>query len=134
MLRSGRKIIRYSHAFKQKVVSEIESGQLSIGQAQHLYDIKGGETIQKWLTSLGKQHLLNKVVRVEMKDEKDRLKALEQENKKLMEALAKVELKNMALEELIAIGKEKYGIDLKKKSVSSDVDAWLKSEKNKDEN
>lgn len=89
MLRSGRKIIRYSHAFKQKVVSEIESGQLSIGQTQHLYDIKGGETIQKWLTSSGKQHLLNKVVRVEMKDEKDRLKALEQENKKLMEALRK---------------------------------------------
>lgn len=50
----SRTFIRYSLAFKQKVVSEIESGQLSIGEAQHLYDIRGHETIQKWIGKLGK--------------------------------------------------------------------------------
>jgi len=56
----SRTVKRYSTAFKQKVVSEIESGQLSIGDARRLYDITGGETIQKWIRRFGKNHLLNK--------------------------------------------------------------------------
>ena len=34
-----RTIIRYSKAFQQKVVSEIESGKLTIGEAQKIFDI-----------------------------------------------------------------------------------------------
>ena len=129
-----RKILRYSHAFKQKVVGEIESGELTIGQAKRLYDIKGAETIQCWLRSFGKHHLLPNVVRIEMKHEKDRIKALEKENQQLMKALAKLELEKMALEELVEISKEKYGIDLKKKSASADVAAWLEKAAKKEGN
>jgi len=68
-----RTIIRYSKAFQQKVVSEIESGKLTIGEAQKIYDIKGCDTIQNWLRKFGKNHLLAKVVRVEMKDVKDKI-------------------------------------------------------------
>lgn len=39
-------IIRNSTVFKQKIVSEIESGKLTIAKAQKIYDIKGGQTIQ----------------------------------------------------------------------------------------
>lgn len=134
MLKSGRKTIRYSSAFKQKVVNEIEQGELTIGQAKLLYDIRGGETIQKWVTSFGKDYLLNKVVRIEMRDEKDRLKELKKENTKLAKAIAKLEIEKMALEELLQIGKEKYGIDLKKKSVSTDVAVWLRKASNKEGN
>ena len=45
--------LRYSRAFKQKVVEEIESGKLTIAKAQRVYDIRGGETIQKWIRLLG---------------------------------------------------------------------------------
>ena len=107
--------MRYSLAFKQKVVSEIESGKLTIAEARRLYDIRGNSSIQKWLKDLGKNHLLNRVVRVEMKDEKDRLRELEREKQRLESALAQTQLKNMYLEALIECIEEQYNIDVKKK-------------------
>lgn len=109
-----RIILRYSLAFQQKVVSEIESGELSIAEARRVYDIKGWGTIARWLRKLGKQHFLNKVVRIEMKDEKDRVRQLEKEKRELESALAQAHLKNLTLEALIEIAKERYNIDLKK--------------------
>ena len=74
-MKPERKVLyRYSSAFKQKVVSEIESGELTIAEAQRLYGINGATTIQSWIKNLGKNHLLNRIVRIEMKDEKDRIK------------------------------------------------------------
>lgn len=112
----SRTVLRYSIAFQQKVVSEIESGELSIGDARRLYDIRGHETIQKWIHKLGKNHLLSKVVRIEMKDEKDRIKELEKKIHQLESALADEHIKNSVLESLVDIARKKYGIDLKKKS------------------
>jgi transposase-like protein len=112
----SRTIKRYSIAFQKKVVSEIESGELSIGDACRLYDITGNDTIQNWIGKLGKNHLLNKVVRIEMKDEKDRIKELEKKVRQLESALADEHIKNIVLESLVDIAREKYGIDLKKKN------------------
>ena len=112
----SRTVLRYSIAFQQKVVSEIESGELSIGDARCLYDIRGHETIQKWIRKLGKNHLLSKVVRIEMKDEKDRIKELEKKIRQLESALADEHIKNAVLESLVDIARHKYGIDLKKKN------------------
>jgi transposase-like protein len=112
----SRTIKRYSIAFQRKVVSEIESGELSIGDARRLYDITGKETIQNWISKLGKNHLLNKVVRIEMKDEKERVKELEKKVRQLESALADEHIKNIVLESLVDIAREKYGIDLKKKN------------------
>lgn len=112
---SEQKIVyRYSLAFKQKVVSEIESGKLSIGQARKLYDIGGGSTIQKWIKKLGKNHLLHKIVRIEMKDEKDKIKELERQKRELESALAQSHLKNLCLEALIECVEEHYAVDVKK--------------------
>jgi transposase-like protein len=112
----SRTVLRYSLAFQQKVVREIESGELSIGDARRLYDIRGCETIQKWIRKLGKNHLLSKVVRIEMKDEKDRVNELEKRIRQLESALADEHIKNAVLESLVEIARDKYGIDLKKKS------------------
>ena len=114
MRQEQKLIIRYSTAFKQKVVTEIESGELSIVGAQRLYGINGAETIQTWIKRLGKNHLLNKLVRVEMKDEKDRIKELEKKIRDLESALANSHIKNIALESLIEVAGEHYRIDLKK--------------------
>ena len=111
---SERVIYRYSEAFKQKVVSEIESGELSIEAARRIYDIGGQTTIQKWLKKVGKYDLLYKVVRIEMKDEKDKLRELEKQKKQLESALAQEHLKNICLEALIDSIEEHYGIDVKK--------------------
>ena len=110
-----RTIIRYSKAFQQKVVTEIELGKLTIGEARKIYDIKGNGTIENWLKKFGKNHLLAKVVRVEMKDEKDKIKELEREKRQLESALANAHLKIIGLESLIDCAEDLYQIDIKKK-------------------
>jgi hypothetical protein len=62
----------------------------------------------------GKNHLTNKVVRIEMKGERDRLKELEAEVKKLKIALADATLAKDALETLIEVVNEHYDTDVKK--------------------
>ncbi len=109
-----RTIIRYSNAFKHKVIDEIESGKITISEAMKLYDIHGCQTLQHWIQKFGKLHLLNKVVRVEMRDEVSKLKQLEKEKKELESALAQAHLKILAYESLIEVAEDKLGIDLKK--------------------
>ena len=108
-------VLRYSTAFKLKVVEQIERGELTVAEARRIYDIRGGQTVQSWLAKHGKSDLLARVVRVQMKDETDRIKQLEAEKKKLESALAQAHVKNLFLEEVIRLGKEDFGIDLKKK-------------------
>ena len=79
---------RYSEAFKQQVVSEIASGKYTITGAKRAYGIKGGGTVQGWARKMGNLGILTKTVRVEKPDEKDRIKALEAEIRKLKNALA----------------------------------------------
>ncbi len=105
---------RYSTSFKLHVISEIESGKLSIGSAKKKYDIRGAETIQTWLSKFGKNHLLPKVVRVERPDEIDRIKKLEQEKQQLESALATAHVRIVALESLVDVAEEHYDADFKK--------------------
>lgn len=113
MAKQQRVQVRYSISFKRKVVKEVESG-LGIEAARRRYGIKGGSTIQKWIKKFGKNHLLNKIVRVEVMGEKDHIKELEAEVKKLKIALADATLAKDALETLIDIVNEHYHTDVKK--------------------
>ena len=127
MTKKERKVIRYSISFKQKVVKEIQQEGLSISEASRRYGITGGETVKKWIKELGKNHLLNTVIRVEMKGEKDRLREMEKEILKLKAALADAYLARDCAEEVIKQAGKIYQTDLKKKfegsvSVSSHKD------------
>ncbi len=113
-----KKLYRYSRAFKQKVVNEIESGQLSIEGARKIYDIGGGSTINTWIKKQGKNHLLAKIVRIQMRDEVDQLKKLQKDKAELESALAKAHLKIISLESIIESAEKDLGIDLKKNTVS----------------
>lgn len=113
-MKDGRKYCRYSLAFKQKVISEIESGKLTIAEASRVYDITGASTIYNWLRKSGKNQLINKVVRIEMKNEKDKLKELERQKQQLESALAQAHLKNIMLESAIECVEAHYNIDVKK--------------------
>jgi transposase-like protein len=114
VMRKTRTLNRYSLAFKQKVVSEIESGRVTISEARDLYGISGAGTINYWMRKMGKNHLLPRIVRIEMEDEKDIIKELKKRNKELESALANELLKNIALESLLDAAGEHYGTDLKK--------------------
>ncbi len=113
MQNSQQELIRYSSSFKQQVVRELESGA-GIEELRRRYKIGGGSTIQGWLLKFGKNHLLNKVVRIETMEERDRLKQLEAENKKLKMALADSLMAQRCLEVLIEEANKEYKTDIKK--------------------
>jgi len=108
---------KYSLAFQQKVVMAIETGKIrSANEAQRIYDIKGHGTVAKWIRKLGKNELIGKVVRVEMKNEADKLNELKKKIRTLESALANERIKTIALESLMEVAEERYGVDFKKNS------------------
>lgn len=114
MTKRDQKIIRYSISFKQQVVREVEEEGVGIDQIRRRYGIKGTGTIQNWIRKFGREHLLNRVIRIETMNEKDRLKQLEEENKKLKIALADAYLAKDCLEVVVDLANEHYKTDLKK--------------------
>ncbi|PVD49276.1 hypothetical protein DC498_25860, partial [Terrimonas sp.] len=58
--------------------------------------------------------LISKIVRIEMKGEKDRVKELESELKRVKLALADATMKNDMLETLITLASDHYQTDIKK--------------------
>ena len=126
-----REKLYYSQAFKQKVVQEIESGKLNKNQANELYGIKGGSTINCWIKKMGKNHLINKIVRIELKDEPSKLKQLKHHTRELEKALAAAHLKISAYETYIEVVEEELGSGLKKKFELKQSDFAIKKEKKK---
>jgi transposase-like protein len=114
-----RKIVyRYSICFKEKVVQEVSSGS-SISEVCRRYGIKGKTTVQRWIKQLGREELLNEIIRVKMRGERDEIKRLEEENKRLKIALGESMLVQHALESLIEVANEHYQTDIKKTSDKS---------------
>jgi len=111
-------IIGYSEAFKLEVIGKYEEGKMTRNELSESYGIKGGATLNQWLRKYGKYELLNRVVRVEKPNEKDRLKELEKENKKLKEALADSYIHRVTAESTLEVAADMMGLtleELKKK-------------------
>lgn len=121
----------YSLDFKLKVLSDMcENGLSTFGVAKK-YGIKNHTTVLYWLRQyvltekslslsqetmqkvmdMRKKHELRQAAQVKTPEEK-----LQEEVSNLRKALQYSELRNEALQELLKIGKEEYGIDLLKKA------------------
>lgn len=109
---------RYSESFKLKIVTEIEKGRLTISGAMRLYEISGGSTIYNWLNKYGKNHLINKIVRIEMKDEKSSLKKRDERIRELESALSSMVLHNICLQSYVDVVNENISEEEKKTSLS----------------
>ena len=105
---------RYSICFKEKVIEEVSSGA-SINDVRRRYGIQGSNTVQKWIKQYGREELLSKVVRIEMKGEQDRLKTLEKEVKMLKIKLADKVLTIESLATVIEKASKHYGLDIQEK-------------------
>src|SRR5215467_2551316 len=105
---------RYSIGFKQRVVRELEERGCTKASLKRKYGIKGGSTLQDWIRKFGKNHLLNQVIRIETMEEKDRVRELEAEIKRLKLALADSLLAQRSLEVVIQEANKEYRTDLKK--------------------
>ena len=119
---ASRVVIRYSTAFKQQVVSDLESGRFgSLQSAQEHYGIGGLGTVQNWLRKYGKNHLCTRVVKVEKPDEKDQIRQLKKQIKQLEQALGKTQAENVLNQSYLEIACEGLGQDVesfKKKAVT----------------
>ena len=103
--------IRYSEAFKLKVVSEFEAGKFrTYKDAHEAYGIRGSDTLRYWLRKYGKTHLLPRIVRVETANEKDHLKALKKEICQLEEAVADSKVQELIHRAAFEVVCEKYGL------------------------
>ena len=106
-------LVRYSLAFKQQIVSEVESGRLTAVSAEKIYDVSSA-SIYNWMKELGKGYLARRRIRVETLDEVSRLKELERCNRELESALARTQVKVLALESLIETAEGHFKVDFKK--------------------
>jgi transposase-like protein len=113
MTKGVKTVYRYSICFKEQVIQEVSQGS-SIREVCRRYGIKGGSTVQHWIKKFGREELLSKVIRIEMKGEQDRLKKMESELKATKIALAEKTMALDALETLIEIANRHYETDLKK--------------------
>ena len=96
----------YSSELKQRLVEEIEGGQLSIREAAR--DARTTVAmVQVWLREYGRFQPKRDIVEVVMKSEQDRITALEK-------ALAEAHLKLQVYDELITQANKRYKTDLKK--------------------
>ena len=97
----------YSEELKRFMVSEIESGKLSIVEAKQEYGVSKSN-LRLWLNDYGQYKPKRDVVEIVMKSEKEKIAELE-------EALSEAHLKNRFYEKLIEIADKDYKTDLKKR-------------------
>jgi transposase len=114
MTSERKPVVRYSLSFKQRVIREMEEQGLTKSEVSRRYGIKGMRTIHQWICKFGKNNLLNKNIRIETMEEKDRIKQLHDEIKKLKLALADSLLAQRSMEVVIEEANKEYKTDLKK--------------------
>jgi transposase-like protein len=69
-------VIRYSEAFKLRLVEDIGNGKYkSLDEARRRNGIRGGSTVKGWIKRYGREEMLPKRIRVETMKETDELKA-----------------------------------------------------------
>jgi transposase-like protein len=110
---SKKELYRYSLAFKQKIIGELENEHYTMSELQRVYGVSP-KSVYRWMRQLGSTYEIKKVVRIVMKNEADKIKELEKEKQILESALAHAHLKILALESTIEAADELYQTDLKK--------------------
>ena len=106
---------RYSEAFKRSVVVEVESGRYTVLEAAAIHQVRFG-SVYRWMKQLGGPQSQTRIMRIEMPDERNRIKELEKEKRALESALAQAHMKILLLESTVEVLEEKAGVRDKKKT------------------
>ena len=117
---------RYGEAFKRQVVSEYEAG-ISVNALKRKYNIGGSETINLWIKKYAREGFRHELIRIQTKDEIQRIKTLEKKIEELEQALGKVMLEKLKLENIVEVLEESYGVEIKKNAAPSSNDLQTKS-------
>lgn len=109
-----KQVRRYSTDLKKHIVSQIESGELSVSQAQRELGMKGCQSIYNWLYKYSRSLEKGTVIVVEKQSEEYKRTELIKANKELEAALGRKQMEIDALKKLIELASEEFGVDLKK--------------------
>jgi len=90
-------VIRYSQGFKMQCVREVEAGRSSAEAVRRKYQIKGTDTVLRWVRQLGSGRY-GKIIRVEQAHEVNETAQLRSELRRVKEALADTHME-LALEQ-----------------------------------
>jgi transposase-like protein len=116
-----RDVIRYSEAFKVRLVEDIASGKYkSLNEAKRRNGIRGCATLAKWLKRYGREDMLPKRIKVETMKELDELQAARSRIRELEAALADAHMEYCLESAFLDIACRKLGTtteELKKKNV-----------------
>ena len=112
MWKTGR--VKYSEAFKVKVVEEYERGFYTLGELQKRYGIGGNSTITKWIRRMGKNEILGRSVIVMSDKEKSEIATLREEIRQLQKVVSHQKIEVLALESLFEVASEEFGEEFKK--------------------
>ena len=109
----AKESIRYSEAFKQQVISELEAGKF-VGPcaAARAYQIRGAETVSKWLRKYGRGDLMPRRVTIATMSEQDETKELKKRVRELEKALSDTYMKGLLGEEYLKIACKRLGLDV----------------------
>lgn len=115
--------IRYSEAFKQQVISELQTGKFSCPwAAARAYQIKGMGTVGRWLRKYGREDLMPRRVTITTMSEQDETKELKQRVRQLEKALADTHMKELLGEAYLEIACRRMGLEVeefKKKAATT---------------
>lgn len=118
----AKETIRYSEAFKQQVIGELETGKHgSIYEAARAYGIRGRNTVNGWLRKYGRGDLMPKRITIMTMNETDQKKALEKRVRELEKALADAHMKELLGTAYLGLACEQLGMgveEFKKKPAS----------------
>lgn len=120
--------VRYSEAFRLKILDDVQRGRNTIAEVSLLYGIPV-QTVYKWIHKYGDERIISKSVRIELKGEVQVVKKLKQENTELKDALAKLTLENICLKAQLDVYEEHAGVHEKKSSFSMPLSAPKKQPK-----
>jgi transposase-like protein len=84
-----REVIRYSEAFKLRIVEDIGSGKYkSLDEARRRNGIRGGSTVKGWIKRYGREDMLPERVKAETVNGTGELRAARRRIRKLEAALS----------------------------------------------
>lgn len=111
----------YTLTLKLNVVKEIESGKLTLSQAQKQYGIQGDSTIRNWLKKYGNFDWENQIPSNMTKSPEQRILELEAKVRLLEKQKAQLEHQNhiadskaIIFDMMIDIAEKEYKIDVRK--------------------
>lgn len=123
-----RKVRHFSEPLKRKIVTEIESCEISVKEVASLYDVKI-QSVYRWIHLYSKHNQTNTRQVVEMESESKKTLALASRVAELERIVGQKQLTIDYLDKLLEVAGQHYEVDLKKTFVTPPLNGFTPTER-----